>query len=78
MTTPEYTIKEITPEEHEAELRQELGGSGLFKAVSDRCDNINDECNVLGYMTKGYIQEQLIDILDLIRLYEAEDYDDGK
>ena len=77
MTTPEYTIKEITPEEHAARLRKELEG-GLFNAVSARCDLINEECHGMPYASLGYVQEQLVEILDLVRMSEENEKDDGK
>lgn len=77
MTTPEFTIKEITPEEHAASLREELE-DGLYKAVEARCDNINDECCGMTYASHGYVQEQLVEILDLVRMSEENEQDDGR
>lgn len=75
--TPEFTIKEITPEEHAASLRKELEG-GLFEAIVKRCDKINDECHGMPYASHGYVQEQLMEILDLVRMNEESEKDDGR
>ena len=78
MTTPDFTIKEITLEEHFARLRKELK-DGLYKAVEARCDDIHSEClGMLRYASLGYVQEKLIDILDLVRMYEESEKDDGE
>lgn len=77
MTIPEFTIREITPEEHESRLRKELEG-GLFNAVKARCDNIHDECCGMTYAALGYVQEQLCEILDLVKMYEESEKDDGR
>ena len=74
---PEFTIKEITPEEQTASLRKELE-SGLFEAIVKRCDKINDECCGMTYAAHGYVQEQLIEILDLVRMSEEGEKDDGR
>ena len=77
MNTPEFTIKVISPEEHEAMLRKEFE-SGLFEAISARCDNIYEECGGMNYNSKGYISEQLVEILDLVRMNEERFADDGR
>ena len=77
MTMPEFTIREITLEEYEARLRKELE-SGLFEAITTRCDEINEECYGLPYASHGYIQERLMEILDLARMYEEDEKDDRR
>jgi hypothetical protein len=77
MTTPEFTIRVITPKEHAASLRKELDG-GLFNAVTARCDNIYEECSGMNYCSKGYVSEQLVEILDLVRMSEESEKDDGR
>lgn len=77
MTIPEFTIREITPEEYAASLRKELEG-GLYQAVKTRCDLINDECCGMTYASQGYVQEQLVKILDLVRMSEENEKDDGR
>lgn len=73
----EFTIKEITPEEHAASLRKELEG-GLYKAIETRCDLIDEECYGMVYASHGYVREQLIEILDLVRMSEENEQDDGR
>jgi len=75
--TSEFTIKVVSPEEHYQELKKELEG-GLFEAIAKRCDNIYEECRGMNYCSKGYISEQLVDILDFVRMSEEADSDDGK
>ena len=77
MTIPEFTIREITPEEYQAGLRKEVEG-GLYKAVEARCELINEECCSMPYASYGYVQEQLVEILDLVRMSEESEKDDGK
>ena len=77
MNTPELTIKEVSPEEHYAELKKELK-SGLFEAITARCDNIYEECGDMNYISKGCVTEQLIEILDLVKMSEYLEEDDGK
>ena len=77
MSTPEFTIKVISPEEHYQELKKELEG-GLFEAIATRCDNIYEECSGMNYCSKSYISEQLVDILDFVRMSECHEVDDGK
>ena len=77
MNTPEFTIKVVSPEEHYAELKKELE-NGLCKAIATRCDNIYEECSCMNYCAKSYISEQLVEILDLVRMSEETDSDDGR
>ena len=68
----EFTIKEITPEEQERNLRAELNEDGLFEAIKKRCDVIDDECKYMRYVQHRFIQEQLCEIMELVKM-EGED-----
>ena len=66
----EYTLREYTKEEQEADLRKELETTSLYNSVKQRCDLINDECvnQQMGYVPHRCIQEWMCEILDLIEL----------
>lgn len=64
----EFTIKEISPEEHKAQLRAEIATDGLYEAVKKRCDEIDEECKYMRYVQHRYIQEQLCEIMELVEL----------
>lgn len=66
----EYTLREYTKEEQEADLRKELAETGLYNCIKSRCDLIDDECVNLqmSYIPHRYIQELMCEILDLIEL----------
>lgn len=67
---PEFTIKEITPEEYKKELQDELTQYGLVQTLKFRCDEIAEEINLLNlsYAAKSYIFERLNDIIEIAEL----------
>ena len=64
----EFTIKEISPEEYKENLRAEIATDGLYETVKKRCDAIDEECKFMRYVQHRYIQEQLVEILELVEL----------
>lgn len=66
----DYTLREYTKEEQEADFRKELETTSLYNSVKKRCDLINDECvnQQMGYIPHRCIQELMCEILDLIKL----------
>ncbi|MBQ0112400.1 MAG: hypothetical protein KBT03_04640 [Bacteroidales bacterium] len=70
--TAEYTLREYTQEEYEADLRSELENTSLYNTIKLRCDLINDECvnQQMGYIPHGTIQELMCEILNLIEIKE--------
>ena len=69
---PEYTIKNYTYEQRQADLKQELKRDGLCMAVARRLDEIDQEAHALGYMGYGTVQEKSIEIMELLMLDENE------
>lgn len=67
---PEFTIKEITPEEYKKELQDELTKYGLVQTLKFRCDEIAEEINLLNlsYATKSFIFERLNEIIEISEL----------
>lgn len=67
---PEFTIKEITPEEYKKELQDELTQYGLVQTLKFRCDEIAEEINLLNlsYAAKSFIFERLNDIIEIAEL----------
>ena len=67
---PEFTIKEVTPEEQRELLQSELKQFGLKHTIKFRCDEIAEEMNLLNlsYATKSFIFERLNDILEIAEL----------
>lgn len=63
-------LEAITYEEHVSELRKEVAKKGLYKAIKKRCDVINSEAYILPYVPYAVVQENLTDILALIKLSE--------
>ena len=72
MNITNISFKAITHEEHIDELRKEVSKKGLYKAVKKRCDVIDSEAYILPYVPYAVVQENLIDILALIKLSEEE------
>lgn len=70
MSAEEITLKEYTPEEYRADLLEELRQNGLLETVRKRCQEIDEECRGCGYLTHRFIQEQLAEIEDIIKLSE--------
>ena len=66
----EYTLREYTQEEYEADMRKELAETSLYNCVQLRCDLIDDECRnqQMKYIPHMTIQEFMCEILDLIEL----------
>lgn len=62
----EFTLKEYTREEYEADMNKLLAEKGLKKAVEDICDDINSITSCLRYPSHREVQEKMCDILYLI------------
>ena len=60
-------LRLVTHKEYISDIKKELNAEGLEKCIRTRCDNINDACAGTSYTTHGYVQEQLCEIMDLIR-----------
>ena len=65
-------IKVITEKEYKDGLKNEIRQYGLVDSVEKRCDEINDLCHYMRYITHRSIQELLVEILDLARVVENE------
>lgn len=61
------TLKTLSYTEYLANLRSEMHEKGLYKAVKERCDTINEDAQPLPYIQHMGIQEALCEILDLIK-----------
>lgn len=59
-------------EEYLSDLKTELETKGLYGAIEQRTDEINENTSDLEYMQRRYIQEQLVEILDLVKMTEKE------
>lgn len=57
-------------EKYESDLREELESKGLYKAIAQRMDEISEEAYDLGYLGHRFVQEQLVEILDLVKIHE--------
>lgn len=64
-----FELREYTEEEYQTDLRKELTEGCLLKAVHKRCDEINYLSSDLRYALYRSIQEQLVEIEDLVKLY---------
>lgn len=64
----EFTLKEYTQEEYEADMKKLLKEKGLHDAVEHFADRINSLASVLNYVAHREVQECLCDILFLIDL----------
>ena len=64
-------IRQFTQDEYKADLRKELENGGLYKAIEKRCDEINDVCGCMRYVSHRYVQELLVEILDLLEEDES-------
>ena len=69
----DFTLKEYTQEEYNADLKQLLDEKGLHDAVEGICDRINSIASVLDYLKHREIQELLCEILDLIDMDRSEE-----
>ena len=67
---PDFTIKEVTPEEHRESLKLDLEQFGLKHTIKFRCDEIAEEVHLLNlsYNAKSYIFERLNDIIEIAEL----------
>lgn len=59
-------LREYTEAEYKADLQKELDNGGLYEAIKKRCDEINDVCGCLRYVSHRYVQELLVEILYLV------------
>lgn len=57
-------------EKYLSDLKTELETKGLYGAIEQRTDEINENTSDLGYVQRRYIQEQLVEILDLVKMTE--------
>ena len=67
------TLRQITPEEYEADIRQELKEVGLISAIEKRFDNINEVCSCMRYADHRYVQEMLNDVIELLYWHKNEE-----
>ena len=65
-------IKKITNKEWKAEQRAKLEEKGLYKAVKDELDYIQDEFT-LSYVESGILSITRECILEMIKIYEGEE-----
>jgi len=70
MSDIEYTLREYTQEEYEADMRKAIEEKGLYEVVEGFCEEIDYECKDRDYLTHRHIQELLNDILNAIKLKE--------
>lgn len=66
--TKEYTLRKYTQKQYLSDLKNEIKENGLQKSIQKRCDEINHLCKPLGYIEHRSVQEQLVEILDLIKI----------
>lgn len=71
----EFTLKEYTQEEYEADMKKLLKEKGLHDAVEHFADRINSLASVLNYVAHREVQECLCDILFLIDLDKENDHE---
>ena len=71
----EFTLREYTQEEYEADMKKLLKEKGLHDAVEKYCDDINSYASALSYIGHRGIQEFLCDILFLIDLDKDDDHE---
>lgn len=64
----EYTLREYTQEEYEADMRKAIKEKGLYEVVKGFCEEIDYETKERDYLTHRHIQELLNDILNAIKL----------
>ena len=64
-----YTLKQITPEEHEAWCKKQIEEKGLDGSVKEQLDEWVSICHPLGYMGFGEAIERATTILDLIKAF---------
>ena len=69
----DFTLKEYTQDEYNADLKQLLNEKGLHDAVEGICDRINSITSILDYLKHREIQELLCKILDLIDMDRNEE-----
>ena len=65
----EFTIKEITPEEHKEWCKEQIKNHGLYGAVEEQLDEWVGICNQLGYSGFSEATERAQNILDLIEAF---------
>lgn len=70
---PEFTLREYPEEEYLYDLSEEIKSDGILKAVEKRCNEIDDYCSPLRYISHRGVQELLNEILNLIKLKEGKD-----
>ena len=63
-----YRLRVHTDDGYKADLRKELEENGLYKSVNKRLDDINIATSELHWLKRGYVQEMMCEILDLIEL----------
>ena len=66
----DFTLKILTEEERVQQLKDEIAQDGLLKAVEKRCDDINELTSTLSYLPRRSVQEDMVEIMDLIKLKE--------
>jgi len=71
----EFTLKEYTQEEYEADMKKLLKEKGLHDAVEHFADRINSLASVLNYVAHREVQECLCDMLFLIDLDKENDHE---
>lgn len=66
--TYNYTLREVAPEEYHKDMRKKLNEKGLYEAVKEYCDYINEEVSGTNYIVHRNVQKYLCDILTLIEM----------
>lgn len=61
-------IRIYTREQYKSDLREELESKGLYKSIEQRMDEISEAAYDLGYPGHRFVQEQLVEILDLVKM----------
>lgn len=64
-------IRIYPQEKYKSDLRKELEAKGLYKAIEKRADEISEATYDLGYAGHRYIQELLVEIIDLAKMAEG-------
>jgi hypothetical protein len=64
----DFTLREYTQEEYEADLKKMIAEKGLHDAVQDYTDKIMEEVAGLSYIPYMTVSEYCCDILKLIEL----------
>lgn len=67
----DYTLKLYTREEYQTDMQKLLNDKGLYDAVKQYCDEIDEYASALSYTGHRGVQECLENILYLVEQREA-------